>query len=47
MTDPYDLGARAVAGVIYRGRRDITGDRASGYPRDPAVGWPVPEDVAS
>ena len=30
MTDPYDLGARAVAGVIYRGRRDIAGDR---------VGW--------
>ena len=28
--DPYDLGARAVAGVIYRGRRDIAGDR---------VGW--------
>lgn len=30
MSDPYDLGARAVAGVIYRGRRDIAGDR---------VGW--------
>ena len=29
-SDPYDLGARAVAGVIYRGRRDIAGDR---------VGW--------
>ena len=30
MTDPYDLGARAVAATIYRGRRDIAGDR---------VGW--------
>ena len=28
--DPYDLGARAVAATIYRGRRDIAGDR---------VGW--------
>jgi hypothetical protein len=30
MSDPYDIGARAVAATIYRGRRDIAGDR---------VGW--------